>query len=42
MNRQFPNQSISLSIMISEAVYRLVVSVERLVRFGHKVFGSGK
>jgi hypothetical protein len=42
MNSQIPNQSTSLSMMISEAVYRAVVGIERLVRLGRKVLGSGK
>ena len=42
MNPHFPNQSTSLSMMISEATYRVVVGVERLARRGSNVFRSHK
>ncbi len=42
MNMHFPLQSVSLSTMISETAYRVVVGVERLARFTRGVFRSDK
>ena len=42
MNSHFPHQSITLSMMISHAVYRAVVGIERLVRLSRRVFRAGK
>lgn len=42
MNSQFPHQSTPLSMMISEAVYRAVVGVERFIRFSRRVMRAGK
>lgn len=42
MNTHFPTQSLSLSMMISEATYRAVVGVERLAVSGYKLLRAGK
>jgi hypothetical protein len=42
MNTQFPNQSATLSLMVSRATYRAVVGVENMVRFGANRFRSAR
>jgi hypothetical protein len=41
MNTQFPNPSVTLSMMISETAYKAVVVVEHLFRIGGKTLGLG-
>tara|TARA_R110002153_G_scaffold17865_4_gene62473 strand:- start:166 stop:366 length:201 start_codon:yes stop_codon:yes gene_type:complete len=42
MNTQFPNQSASLSMMISRTAYRAVVGIESIARLSTKKFWAGK
>ncbi len=42
MNTPFPNQSASLSMMISSTAYRAVVGIENIARLSTKKFWAGK
>ena len=42
MNTQFPNQSASLSMMISRTAYRAVVGIESIARLSTRMLSSGK
>ncbi len=42
MNLQFPNQSASLSMMISSTAYRAVVGIENIARLSTRMLSAGK